>query len=44
MMELIERKDLRDSLSAAGKEYVARNSWDIRKRDYFDLVDSLTAR
>jgi glycosyltransferase involved in cell wall biosynthesis len=44
MMELIERKDLRDSLSAAGKEYVARNGWDVRKRDYFDLVDSLTAQ
>jgi glycosyltransferase involved in cell wall biosynthesis len=44
MMELIQRKDLRDSLAAAGKEYVARNSWDVRKQDYFDLVDSLTAR
>jgi glycosyltransferase involved in cell wall biosynthesis len=44
MMELIRRKDLRDSLSAHGYEYVARNSWDVRKQDYFDLVDSLTAR
>jgi glycosyltransferase involved in cell wall biosynthesis len=41
MLELIRNKDLRDSLSAAGKEYVARNSWDVRKQDYFDLVDSL---
>lgn len=41
MLELIRRKDLRDSLSAHGLEYVARNSWDVRKQDYFDLVDSL---
>jgi glycosyltransferase involved in cell wall biosynthesis/peptidoglycan/xylan/chitin deacetylase (PgdA/CDA1 family) len=44
MMELIRRKDLRDSLSAHGMEYVARNSWDARKQDYLDLVDSLLAR
>jgi glycosyltransferase involved in cell wall biosynthesis len=44
ILELIRSKGLRDSLSAAGKEYVARNSWDVRKQDYFDLVDSLTAR
>ena len=44
MLELIGRKDLRDSLSAHGKEYAAHNSWDVRKQDYFDLVDSLTAR
>lgn len=43
MLELIRRKDLRDSLSAHAKEYVARNSWDVRKQDYLDLVDSLTA-
>jgi glycosyltransferase involved in cell wall biosynthesis len=41
MLELIGSKDLRDSLSARGREYVARNSWDVRKQDYFDLVDSL---
>ena len=43
MIELIRRKDLRDSLSAHGKEYVARNNWEVRKRDYFRLVDSLSA-
>jgi len=41
MLELIGRKDLREGLSARGREYVARNSWDVRKQDYFDLVDSL---
>lgn len=44
MTELIRSKDLRDSLSAHGKQYVARNSWDVRKQDYLDLVDSLTVR
>ena len=44
MLELIRRKDLRDSLSARGKQYVAQNSWTVRKQDYFTLVDSLTAR
>ncbi len=43
MIDLIRHKDLRDSLSARGKEYVAQNSWDVRKQDYFDLVDSLTS-
>jgi glycosyltransferase involved in cell wall biosynthesis/peptidoglycan/xylan/chitin deacetylase (PgdA/CDA1 family) len=44
MLELIRRKDLRDALSVRGREYAARNSWDVRKQDYFDLVDSLTSR
>jgi glycosyltransferase involved in cell wall biosynthesis len=44
MLELIQRKDLRDSLSEHGKEYVAQNSWDVRKQEYFDLVDSLLVR
>lgn len=44
MIDLIRNKPLRDSLSACGKEYVARNSWDIRKQDYFDLVDSLSVQ
>jgi glycosyltransferase involved in cell wall biosynthesis len=43
MLELIRRKDMRDSLSVRGRDYVAKNSWDVRKQDYFDLVDSLTA-
>ena len=44
MTDLIRRKDLRDSLSARGYEYVARNSWDVRKQDYLDLVDSLSVQ
>jgi glycosyltransferase involved in cell wall biosynthesis len=41
IIELIGRKDLRDSLRERGIEYVARNSWDVRKQDYCNLVDSL---
>jgi glycosyltransferase involved in cell wall biosynthesis len=43
ILELIRRKDLRDALSARGREYVAENNWEVRKREYFELVDSLTA-
>jgi glycosyltransferase involved in cell wall biosynthesis len=41
IVELIQDKDLRETLGARGREYAARNSWEVRKRDYFDLVDSL---
>ena len=44
MLELIHSKDLRDSLTAHAKEYMSRNTWEIHKRDYFDLVDSLTSQ
>ena len=44
MLELIRSKDRRDSLTAHAKEYMARNTWEVHKQDYFDLVDSLTSR
>src|SRR5262249_47500079 len=44
ILELIRRKEVRDSLSVRGREYVSQNSWDVRQRDYFDLVDLLTAQ
>src|SRR5271157_879332 len=44
MLDLIQHKPLRDSLAAHGSEYVAQNSWEIRKHDYFALVDSLTSQ
>jgi len=44
MAELIRSKDLRESLSTHGYDYVARNSWDVRKQDYLDLVDSLSVQ
>ncbi len=44
MLEVIENTPLRDSLVAAGYEYVERNGWDTRKKAYLDLVDCLSAQ
>ena len=44
MLELIHHKPLRDSLRAHANEYMSRNTWEVHKKDYFDLVDSLTSR
>ena len=44
MLAVIEGKELRESLVAKGHEYVEQNSWDVKKNDYFDLVDSLSTR
>ena len=41
MMKVIEDKALREGLIKHGYEYAGRNSWASRKKDYFDLVDSL---
>jgi glycosyltransferase involved in cell wall biosynthesis len=42
IVELAEHADLRETLIANGREYATRNSWNLRKRDYLALVDSLT--
>ncbi len=42
MLDVIEGKALRETLSAKGLEYVERNSWDRKRNEYFQLVDSLT--
>jgi hypothetical protein len=42
MLEVASNKDLRDSLIARGLEYVKRNGWDQKKREYLDLIDSLS--
>jgi glycosyltransferase involved in cell wall biosynthesis/peptidoglycan/xylan/chitin deacetylase (PgdA/CDA1 family) len=41
MLEVIQNRNLRESLIRHGHEYVDRNSWSVNKRNYFDLVDSL---
>jgi len=41
MMSVIENKARRENLIKRGYEYVGRNSWALRKKEYFDLVDSL---
>jgi glycosyltransferase involved in cell wall biosynthesis/peptidoglycan/xylan/chitin deacetylase (PgdA/CDA1 family) len=42
MVNVAEEQTLRESLIAHGYEYADRNSWDRKKQEYFDLVDSLT--
>jgi glycosyltransferase involved in cell wall biosynthesis len=42
MLDVASNKDLRDSLIARGFEYVKRNGWDQKKREYLDLIDSLS--
>lgn len=44
MLAVIEGEALREALVAKGHEYVEQHSWDVRKKDYFDLVDSLSTR
>lgn len=41
MLEVIEDRRLRANLIEKGREYADKNSWDVRKRDYLGLVDSL---
>jgi glycosyltransferase involved in cell wall biosynthesis/peptidoglycan/xylan/chitin deacetylase (PgdA/CDA1 family) len=42
MLEVIENKELRDSMVERGYEYAARNNWDAKRQEYLDLVDGLT--
>jgi glycosyltransferase involved in cell wall biosynthesis len=41
MFEVLCSMELRQRMVSQAHEYVARNSWDVRKSDYLDLVDSL---
>jgi glycosyltransferase involved in cell wall biosynthesis len=41
MLELINSPELRAKLAANAREFVARNSWDVKKHEYLHLVDSL---
>jgi glycosyltransferase involved in cell wall biosynthesis/peptidoglycan/xylan/chitin deacetylase (PgdA/CDA1 family) len=42
MLDVINDRALHDSLVARGYEYVELNSWGLKKRDYLDLIDSLS--
>jgi glycosyltransferase involved in cell wall biosynthesis len=42
MLDVINDKDLRQSLIARGYEYVERNGWDRKKKEYLDLIDGLS--
>lgn len=42
MLDVINDKHLRESLVQRGYEYVERNSWGRKKKEYLDLIDSLS--
>ena len=42
MLQVIKDPAMRDALIAKGFEYVARHSWDQKRKEYLDLVDSLS--
>jgi glycosyltransferase involved in cell wall biosynthesis len=42
MLQVIENKTLRDSLIEGGYRYAEQNSWNQKKSEYLDLVDSLS--
>jgi glycosyltransferase involved in cell wall biosynthesis len=44
MLALINDKSLRKRLSANGRKFAQRNSWEIKKNIYLDLVDGLVGR
>jgi glycosyltransferase involved in cell wall biosynthesis len=42
MLDVIHDKELRASLVTRGYEYVERNSWGRKKKEYLDLIDALS--
>jgi glycosyltransferase involved in cell wall biosynthesis len=44
ILDVAGNKELRNSLIAHGLEYVERNGWEEKKKEYLDLVDTLTAQ
>jgi glycosyltransferase involved in cell wall biosynthesis/peptidoglycan/xylan/chitin deacetylase (PgdA/CDA1 family) len=42
MLDVINNSNLRQSLIARGYEYVERNDWSRKKKEYLDLIDSLS--
>lgn len=42
MLDVINHKDSRESLIARGYEYVERNGWGQKKKEYLDLIDFLS--
>jgi len=44
IIELVEDKDRRSALKNQADAFIDENSWDVKKKQYFDLVDSLVGR
>jgi glycosyltransferase involved in cell wall biosynthesis len=43
ILDVAGNEELRNSLVAQGLEYVERNGWEEKKKEYLDLVDTLSA-
>ena len=41
ILEVLQNPDLRQRLITNASAYAARNSWEVRSKDYLKLVDSL---
>lgn len=44
ILDVANNEELRDGLIARGLEYVERNGWDTKRKDYLDLVDAISAK
>ena len=42
ILSLMQEPARRAQLAARSAEFIALNSWDVRKQEYFELVDRLT--
>jgi glycosyltransferase involved in cell wall biosynthesis len=42
ILDVIQNRDLRESLARRGYEYVKLHGWDQKKGEYLDLIDSLS--
>jgi glycosyltransferase involved in cell wall biosynthesis len=42
MLDVIEHQDVREALITGGYQYVNRHGWDRKKKEYLDLIDSLS--
>lgn len=42
MFDVANDRSLRESLIARGREYVERHSWNQKRKEYLDLIDSLS--
>jgi glycosyltransferase involved in cell wall biosynthesis/peptidoglycan/xylan/chitin deacetylase (PgdA/CDA1 family) len=42
ILDVVNSSELRQSLSKSGYEYVKRHGWDHKKKEYLDLIDSLS--
>jgi glycosyltransferase involved in cell wall biosynthesis len=44
VVDLAQNRARRDELRANALKFIAANNWDVRKQEYFELVDGLTGK